>query len=616
MEMTKMKTKSTLRLAPYLLVFFLNAAAIGAQEVKVTGVKVFHRNGQTFVTWKDVAEGEEGAAYRYSIYRSDRPITQENLCDADAVIKGILNNSCKLPGTAYTLKDRLDPTFGGDWKRISSTVTENQATLRLRGPDDTCLPMWTGVGVHTVQKNGRGYYAVVATDTGLKPLTKVVPGESATTEPVEETVAPVQPVRQFSAKDRAVLVEKTPKGLPLSIRLHASCGSKRWMPRGDCFAYFGPRKEMGWRAGQPGTFGLSMSGGERPCLSLGPRDTMALPAGKYGVENLWFGLYCRPNWSEAPEPRAYPFAVQRVTWIVNWMISTYGVDPNRITIGGQSMGAYGSLNIGMLHPHLFAAVYPTGPKCRMTKLPGFNEDGKKTLIYTQGPTSEKKLSARGLRSPDGKPPLMPDGKTEYFDHLNIVAFVERSHTDLPFLCFIGGRSNGKLWGGVDPWGDAVPMVKALLKSRHGFGFGWDNGGHGSAKKQFRKLYEYYPRHRFALNLSYPAFSNSSMDDLIDLLEGPKEGYINLGFVWTDPVDEADTWESALSNGEATDDITVDVTPRRCQKFKVKPGETFEWTASSGGTGKVTADEWGLVTIENVVIQKGGKTTLTIQRKSK
>jgi len=57
-----------------------------------------------------------------------------------------------------------------------------------------------------------------------------------------------------------------------------------------------------------------------------------------------------------------------------------------------------------------------------------------------------------------------------------------------------------------------------------------------------------------------------------------------------------------------DESTVDITPRRCQQFKPKPGETFKWTNASGGevvhAGKVAADKWGLVTLENVTVTKG------------
>jgi hypothetical protein len=58
---------------------------------------------------------------------------------------------------------------------------------------------------------------------------------------------------------------------------------------------------------------------------------------------------------------------------------------------------------------------------------------------------------------------------------------------------------------------------------------------------------------------------------------------------------------------------VDVTPRRCQKFKAKPGESLQWTTSDGRNGKLTADKNGLATVTGVRIQPGGETALTIAR---
>src|SRR3954451_25139899 len=78
-------------------------------DVAVTDVRVAYRQGQTFITWKDAAEGEAGAKYRYSLYRSDQPITAQNLAKAELCYCGVLNNSAKLYGTAFNMKDRIDP---------------------------------------------------------------------------------------------------------------------------------------------------------------------------------------------------------------------------------------------------------------------------------------------------------------------------------------------------------------------------------------------------------------------------------------------------------------------------------------------------------------------------
>lgn len=88
-----MSKESMLKMICIFLVF--NCVLIRAREIEVKEIHAFHRNGQTFVAWKDVAEGEEGAVYRYSVYRSDVPITQANLSKAECVI---LHASCGSSG--------------------------------------------------------------------------------------------------------------------------------------------------------------------------------------------------------------------------------------------------------------------------------------------------------------------------------------------------------------------------------------------------------------------------------------------------------------------------------------------------------------------------------------
>jgi hypothetical protein len=561
------------------------AAAACCDALEVTDIRAVHRHGQTFVTWTDVAAGEQGAKYRYSVYRSDEPITQANLARAERVVCGVLNNSAKLFGAAFKMADRLDPS---------------KPTCRLTAGGEP-LPMGSGLAVHTVEKGGAGCYAVVATDAKGRPVTKVVPGRSATAEPIAEKVAPIQPILQYDGSERSSYVPQTrvtgKKGLPLFVNLHASRGAgggaSKW---GDYYLYFSPR-DWGYRAGLPGVFSVEERKPTRGNhLVFNTRDAIERPDGSYAMETYWFGYYCKPYWSKADRPYAYPFTERRLEWMVDWVIRRYQPDTNRMYARGGSMGAWGSMTWAFKHPELFAAVYPDRPKCHQWKLPSLIGGA----IY--GKWFEKLPGGRAL---------MPDGKTDFLDYLNMIQFAAGRHDDLPFVCWNLGRNDG-----YGKWPNHLAMVKTLTRNHHGFAFGWNNAGHGGAKKRFRRLLKYYPPQRFARNLSYPAFGNSSLDD--DMGPGPKdqgdlEGFINVGFVWTDPVDEPDRWQVTLSNDEAKADMTVDVTPRRCQRFQCKPGQKLRWTAGTGQSGELTADRWGLVTVRQVRIEPGENTTLTIQR---
>ena len=78
--------------------------------------------------------------------------------------------------------------------------------------------------------------------------------------------------------------------------------------------------------------------------------------------------------------------------------------------------------------------------------------------------------------------------------------------------------------------------------------------------------------------------------------------------------ENGTWSVTLRNELAKNEMTVDVTPRRCQQFKPRPGETITWINTVGGGGTVTVDKWGLVTVTRVKIKPDEETILTLKKR--
>jgi hypothetical protein len=556
----------------------LLAGAAHAAEPEVTGIEALHRDGQTFVTWTDAAEGEAGAKFRYSLYRSARPITAENLKDAELCYHGVLNNSARLFGTAFNAKDRVDP------KKPTAVIE----------PGGKPLPVWSGLAVHTVRKPGKAHYAVVATDEKHRPLSRVVPGRSATAEAVEEKVAPPRPIKLHDSKSRGVYSPQTSitgqKGLPLRVELHASQGQGGGAgDYGDYYLYFAT-PEMGYRDGLPGVFSVEerreKSGNY---LLLRGRDAIEHPGGTRAMETYWFGYLCVPQGATHAEPRAYPFTERRQEWITDWVTKAYAADPERVTASGGSMGAWGSTTYALRHPERFAAVFPNRPRTRQRGLPNLT----------------------GVVVPKGKSVLMDDGTTDYFARMDMVKFASDHAGDLPFYGWCCGRRDG-----FATWKEQIDMVKALAAAKHGFAFAWNDGDHSSGAQPMARVLKYYPPERFARDRSYPALGNSSIDQNPgngDPKDGDLEGGINLGFKWSDVVDEGGKWSVRLSNELAKGDMTVDVTPRRCQKFKLRPGAEVRWSTSGGETGKVTADAAGLATVPRVKLSPGKDTVLTLSR---
>ena len=100
----------------------------------------------------------------------------------------------------------------------------------------------------------------------------------------------------------------------------------------------------------------------------------------------------------------------------------------------------------------------------------------------------------------------------------------------------------------------------------------------------------------------------------DPYDGDSSGHANRWLYWRtkDVVDEPAAWGMTvvLMTQAPADECTASVTPRRCGRFKPKSGQTFSWTnrAADGRiiqSGKVTADEWHLVTLEKVKVTQAG-----------
>lgn len=562
----------------FTLAVLLSLGTAKAAEPEAADIRATYRDGQTFVTWTDAAEGEAGAKFRYSLYRSEKPITADNLKDAELCYHGVLNNSARLFGTAFNAKDRLDPK-------------KPTATIEAGGKP---LPAWSGLAVHTVRTGGKAYYAIVVTDEKFQPLSHVVPGKSATTEAVEEKVAPPQPIKLYDSKSRGQYSPQTSvtgqKGLPLRVELHASQGQGGGAGEyGDYYLYFAT-PEMGYRDGLPGVFSVEerreKSGNY---LLLRGREAIEHPGGTRAMETYWFGYLCVPQHAKHTEPRAYPFTERREEWIVDWATKAYAADPERVTASGGSMGAWGSTTYAFRHPERFAAVFPNRPRTRQRGLP----------------------SLVGGEIPKGKSVFMDDGKTDYFARMDMVKFATDHSDDLPFYGWCCGRRDG-----FATWQEQLDMVKALTAAKHGFAFAWNDGDHSSGAQPMAQVAKYYPPELFARNKSYPAFGNSSIDQKPgngDPKDGDLEGGINLGFRWSEVVDEETKWSVRLANDVAKNDMTVDVTPRRCQKFKVRPNTEVRWASSAGDSGKVVADAAGLVTVPAVQLQPGKDVVLSISR---
>ena len=394
-----------------ILVVLVVAQVARAGEREVTGIHAVHRHGQTFVTWKDVAEGEDGAKFRYSLYRSEKPITADNLDNAELCYHGVLNYSGKLFGHVFNMKDRLDPD-------------KPYAIIEEGGKP---LPPWSGLAVHTVRKAGKAYYAVVATDEKLEPLSvRSCPARARRRKRSRRRWgrSSRSSCTTRSSAARYVPRRRSPgqKGLPLRRRAARQPGAgrrggrlRRLLPllrhAGDGL----PRRPAGrlLRRGDA----ASKTGNY---LLLRPRRHRA-PERHAGHGDLLVRLStaCR----SAPAQRAAAYSVHRERHGVDHRLGDEDVTPP-IRSGSRRAAArwaaWGSTTYGFRHPERFAAVYPNRPRTRQRGLPSLARAGL--------PRAQQR--ADGRRQDD------------YFDRMDMVKFAAEHPDDLPFFGWCCGRRDG------------------------------------------------------------------------------------------------------------------------------------------------------------------------------
>jgi hypothetical protein len=176
-------------------------------------------------------------------------------------------------------------------------------------------------------------------------------------------------------------------------------------------------------------------------------------------------------------------------------------------------------------------------------------------------------------------------------------------------------SNGKNDGGIG-WPQAVEFYQALQDTHRPHVFVWGQSGHGQRARMPGTLEERVLPIDVRIDQSLPAFSRCSLDDRPgkgDANDGDAQGQVNLYLTWEtkDLVDRADRWEitMGLIAKAPQDEAAVDITPRRCQQFKPKPGTRVKWTNRVAGkavqSGETQADRLGLVTLEKVRVGKQG-----------
>ena len=576
----------------------LSADARGGPIARLSGT---YRQGQVLLKWQEqpVPDGTT-----FNVYTHPQPITQENLSQATRIAHHVHPQSAR--------DWWLNPeTYGRPIKNDPQTATKPSYPIRGFIVEEGGRPLDAndGLHVHTVRGDEQGprYYAVISVLNG-KEDTTVVAGENALLQPVEQRCEPVRPIWQ-GPKGKA-LRDKAGKGKALWLWLHSK-GSRRTTQ----YLAFGD-DTLGWREGLPFKFDVDV---QKDFVMILPCDRIwagriveeAKAAGNRltpAIHQWWYG--CSDKIYDAklvPTGTPTNYAERRLMWILQWAKDCLKIDPTRVYCTGSSMGGCGTISFALHHPEIFAAIAAQVP----------------SVAYDEGDPSRGERDDTGrLTGFCGPLDLVCSDGMRLRDRLDARLFVRSHPLDLPFTVVINGRRDHSI-----RWRHNPDFYRAMEQGRHGFIAAWNNGAHSTAEakmpKDIRRWSTFGALSRFALNRSYPAFSRCSADGDPghgDPQDGDLVGFMNRGLDWQDPIDQADRYEVQITWTAEPDKlpVTVDVTPRRIQAFRLQPGQrvkavNLDHRGEPIQQAAIEADRYGLATFQGFELTSPAGNRLVLTR---
>ncbi len=566
------------------------------QMLAATALQAFHRSGQTFITWnEDTAVTGE----KYNVYRSVSPITTANIGAAEKLTSkwGPLDDNT-------TLHSRRSPGIG-----IPATFLINDLGTPLSADQ--------GLFVYTTPTGQAGtwFYAVTQV-TGDTESVVLTAGSNSLTAGVTELVAtpsPVLTVRNASGKGR--------------IYTHYMDYAK-WNPTFQGYAYnysvalpdnydpnvAWPMKLMPHAYGERLRMEPSAEFGW-PCIEVFLDDPGGGAPGER-FQTWWYGFAADHNYqtqgSYPTAGRVENFTEQRVLKAIDEISSMFNVDTLRIHSQGHSMGASGSLSLGMRYANVFSGIFGSEPMTNYASSPGFQWDFS-VLWGSQAsnlPIVNNGVHAGPIKKYDGM------GVYNWMNHHE--QLVNRRGDKMAFLMVGHGKADD-----VIDWAtQGRPFIAALNAGNVGFTaeqrFGWDHNWMAfdfSLDTMFSPTDGGLSAWAYPKNVSFPGISNATGS-------GPNvpgttgTNFYNMQFEWSVPwnsfhtniIDTATRYEISIKSNTVAQ--VADITPQRRQAFNPIPGATVTWRNVNNATGQtvqsgtLVVDEDGLVRLPSVTIGTG------------
>lgn len=555
------------------------------QAQQVQNISATSKFGQVFVTWDNLPSTNN----IYTLYRSASPIQHGNQLPAAQCLGSVRDNSA--------LNRRLTELSGG----VPKYLKIDSASAPIVGTK--------GLFVATSTASGSFYYAVTTMIGGVEDTT-VVTGQNVLASPVTEALAMPQPVwqeaRVIDGKTFDIYVQYVTKVASTIYPQMTTAGS---------YPFHFALIKSGSQALHPMTFWMHGSGGNflpgaSDLRTIGdPNEWVVtiddcLPESEYitfyyGYSELYDMLSDQNRVPTSGILCNYTSA--RVAHTVDWVIRHLPVDSTRTYMAGFSMGATGSLLNGFVIPSKIAAILVFAPRLELSTWGEYTLWGGplQDLLTNEGYHKRERLSATFL------------------------AGVHRSDY-LPIMYTFCGKTDGNVG-----WAEKPPFYDSLNAYRHGGVHFWGMTNHTqtfytSPWQASFPNFSFFIRYR--TNLSYPAFSNCSLNGNPgngDPTNGYSIGTINGLLDWNDDiVDTPKRWEITLKTisranvygtVSAPDSGTTDVTLRRLQRFAPPMDSMITWSNIHGGMevqGGSFQYAGGPITIPGMkVFKDGGRLTV-------
>lgn len=568
--------------------------ANGPQQVRPSGLSAVHRQGQTFLTF----DSPPTTGWTHRVYRSASPITVDADLDAATLVGSIGDSSATDARLSSVLK-------------VLYTFRTDSASAPL--------PADKGLFVVTPPQSRNSWYAVTSQLAGSPEDRRVVVGANALAVPVSELLDLPRPVWQRTMTVNGITADvytlwtsaqDTPLFPAMTNRTSSAydCSVTRGTPGGQAWlrahAFGGAFIQNLQASGNPAEWVLSVDDHTR----------------NNDVGTFWFGHH--PGYNPDSNSNTPPtsgtvvdYTYRRVVHTVEWFRRSFDCDTTRVYAFGYSLGGTFSMQLAFTHPGLIAAAMASTGKVDY----GFQSDYNPACAYNPG--GQYRLSTSRLWGTPATNLAWAGGMPVYarLDDDSLAARHEARGAS--FIVNFSGRHDESVG-----WTEKLGFYAAKEQRRHGGIEFWDNRDHAAIQYAagFAPMLDLRYLYRFRSDLSWPAFSNCSANGdpgTGDAVSGDSLGTLNGAMDWDAAVsDSVASWRVTLRTRALTtrwgtiaapESVTVDVTPRRLQRFLLAPGATVQWNArrSSDGavvqSGSTTVDAMGLVTIPGVRTYRTG-----------